>query len=373
MASAGKEETSVRLVVEHMLREFWRYFLLLLGIFTFIYLLVDLLDHIDNFIEYQSTIKEVALYYLYKTPFIVLQMGAISVLLAVVITFSLMHRNNEITALKAGGVSVYRLSLPFILVALFISLVNFALAEGVVPAANVRVYQLWNYEMRHNPASLIDQSSGKHLKAWYRAERAIYNVKRFHGDSGVIEGVSLYFFDDRFELIRRVDAKTGIYSDEQWTFYEGTDKSIAPGGRFKTETFDQKTILLPVKPADFRYVDKTADQMSLAELEAFIAKLKREGYETTYYQIDRQVKFSLPFVCTVLTILAVPLTLRQHREASMARGAAVGVGAAFAYLAFFAISRSLGHSETLPVLLAAWLPNIVFGLVGAYLLVTLRQ
>jgi len=362
----------VRIIVEYMLKEFWRYFLLLLGVFTFIYLLIDFLDRIDNFIEYKSTVLEVAAYYVYKTPFILLQMSAISVLLAVVIVFSTMHRHSEITALKASGVSIYRLSVPFILVALFISLINFALAEGVVPKANVRVYQLWNYEMHHGDKR-GQEHSNKRFKGWYRAERAIYNVRRFKPREKAIEGVSLYFFDDKFKLIRRVDAKRGVYVDGHWIFLQGMDKTVAPKGRFKIEKFDRKEILLPVTPKDFQYVDKTADQMSLAELDAFIAKLRREGYETTYYQIDRQVKFSLPFVCTVLTILVIPLTLRQGREASMAKGVAVGVGAAFAYLAFFAISRSLGHSETLPIVLAAWLPNIVFGLAGTYLLVTLRQ
>jgi lipopolysaccharide export system permease protein len=362
----------MRIIVDYMLKEFLRYFLLLLSIFTFIYLLIDFLDHIDNFIDYKSRWIEVGEYYLYKTPFIVLQMSSISVLLSVIITFAVMHRNNEITALKASGVSVFRVTIPFILLGLFISLVNFILAEGMVPAANARVNELWRYEMHHE-ANRPKMGAQRRYKGWYRAERAIYNVRRFREKAGLIEGVSLYFFDEEFKLTRRVDAQRGQYKDGQWTFFTGTDKTIGDKGHFKTSTFTEKQILLQVKPEDFQYEEKTADQMSLAELDAFIAKLKREGYDTTYYQIDRQVKFSLPFVCTVLILIAIPLTLRQNRESVMARGAAIGVGVAFAYLAFFAISRSLGHSQTLPIILAAWLPNIIFSLTGAYLLVTLRQ
>ena len=362
----------MRIIVDYMLKEFLRYFFLLLSIFTFIYLLIDFLDHIDNFIDYKSRWFEIAEYYLYKTPFIILQMSSISVLLAVIITFAVMHRHNEITALKASGISVFRVTIPFILLGLFISLANFVLAEGLVPAANVRVNQLWRYEMRHEESRAQAVSEARY-KGWYRAERAIYNVRRFRDKPGVIEGVSLYFFDEEFKLTRRVDAQRGVYQDGMWTFYSGTDKTIGDKGHFKTADFEEKQILLQVKPEDFQYEEKTADQMGLAELDAFIAQLKREGYDTTYYRIDRQVKFSLPFVCTVLILIAIPLTLRQNREAVMARGAAIGVGVAFAYLAFFAISRSLGHSQTLPIVLAAWLPNIVFSLTGAYLLVTLRQ
>ena len=139
----------MRIIVDYMLKEFLRYFFLLLSIFTFIYLLIDFLDHIDNFIDYRSQWMEMAEYYLYKTPFIVFQMSSISVLLAVIITFAVMHRHNEITALKACGVSVFRISVPFILLGLFISLINFVLAEGMVPAANARVDELWRYEMHH--------------------------------------------------------------------------------------------------------------------------------------------------------------------------------------------------------------------------------
>ncbi len=361
----------MRIIVEYMLNEFIRYFLLLLSIFTFIYLLIDFLDHIDNFIDYKSTWIEIGKYYIYKTPFIVMQMSSISVLLSVIITFAAMHRNNEITALKACGISVFRVTIPFILLGLFISLANFILAEGMVPTANAKASELWRYGMRHEENRPRIKPHQRY-KGWYRAERAIYNVRRFR-ENGVIEGVSLYFFDDAFKLTRRVDAQRGVYRDGQWTFYKGTDKTIGEKGHFRTTTFNQKQILLQVKPEDFNYEDKTADQMSLAELNAFITKLKREGYDTTYYQIDRQVKFSLPFVCTVLILIAIPLTLRQNREEVMSRGAAIGVGVAFAYLAIFAISRSLGHSQNLPIVLAAWLPNIIFSLTGAYLLVTLRQ
>lgn len=362
----------MRILAEYLIREFLRYFGLLLGIFTFIYLLIDFLDHIDNFLNYKSTFMEVLWYYIYKTPFILIQMSSISVLLTVIIVLSQMNRSNEITALKAGGVSVFRLSLPLILMALVVSLANFALAEGVVPYANSRVAALWAYEMHHEENKPRVKAHMR-FKSWYKADKAIYNVRRFHGATGIIEGVSLYFLDDSFHLTRRVDAKKGVFRNGQWTFMDGTDKTIGPKGQFKTTKFKEKQILLQAKPEDFQYVEKTVDQMSLAELDVFIAKLRREGYDTTYYQIDRQVKFSLPFVCTVLTLLAIPLTLRQNPESGMARAVAIGVGVAFAYLAFFAVSRSLGHSETLPVFLAAWLPSIVFSLSGAYLLVTLRQ
>ena len=361
----------MRVITQYALREFWRYFLLLLGIFLFVYLLVDFLDRVDNFIEYHSTAREVLAYYAFRMPWILLQSCAVAVLLAVIVSLSLMHRHNEITALKAAGISIFRLSLPFLLTALFISLITFVLSEGVVPLLNARAAQLWTYDMRHNEPE--NKAAFKRFKGWYRSERGIYQVRIIHGQDEVLEGVGLYFFDDDFHLTRRVDAWQGRYEDGEWTFIQGTDKVIGPDGLFKVDRFQRRTIFLPEKPADFAYTEKTADQMSLPELEAYIAQLRREGYETTAYQVDRQVKFSLPFVCTVLTLLAIPLTLRQSREASMARSVGLGVAVVFIYLVFFGLSRSLGQAGTLPVVLAAWLPNLVFGLSGAYLLVTLRQ
>ncbi len=313
---------------------------------------------------------EVLAYFAYKLPWIILQMGAVSVLLAVIVTLSLMHRHNEIVALKASGVSMYRLSLPFFLVALFISLLTFALAEGVVPYTNARASQLWHYEMRHHTEQ---KAYFKRFKGWYRSERAIYNIRRIHKKEGILEGVSLYFFDADFNLTRRLDAFQGRFHDGRWTFTDGVDKTLGPEGVTKVERFAKRDVILPERPEDFQYVEKSADEMSLDELDVYIAQLQREGYEATPYQVDRQIKFSLPFVCAVLTLLAIPLTLRQPHEASMARGVGLGVAVAFVYLVFFGLSRSLGHSGTLPVVLAAWLPNLIFALSGAYLLATLRQ
>jgi len=361
----------VRVLVQYLLGEFWRYFLLFLGIFVFVYLLVDFLDRIDNFIEYRSTGREVLAYYVCKMPFILLQTSAVSVQLAVIVTLGLMHRHNEIVVLKAAGFSIYRLSLPLILVSVFISLITFSLAEGVVPQANLKAHELWYFDMRHNEAR--SKARFSRYKGWYRSERAVYNIRRFLPNRNIIEGVSLYFFDDKYNLTRRVDAQRAVYQDGVWRFHQGTDKTIGPDGVFKVDSFEDKVLVLPEKPADFQYTEKTADQMSLAELDAHIAQLGREGYDTTAYRVDRQVKFSLPFVCAVLTVLAVPLTLRLNREASMAQGVGLGIGVAFVYLVFFGLSRSLGHSGNMPIFMAAWLPNIVFTLTGLYLLVSLRQ
>ena len=358
-------------ISRYVLATFLRYYGLLCGMFVFIYLLVDFLDRVDNFIEYRSTVHEVLLYFAYKMPFIILQMSSVSVMLAVVVTFSMMHRHNEIVALKAGGVSVYRLSWPVLLAAGFISLMTFVLAEGVVPQANLRSWQLWEYEMHHEERD--QQQYYRHFKGWYRSEHGIYNIRRFLKQDEVLEGVSLYFFDDSFSLVRRVDAYRGRFQGDDWHFTDGVDKTIGQGGVFRMEKFQERTVVLPERPEDFHHVTKSADQMSLKELEAHIVQLAREGYDPTPYVVDRQVKFSLPFVSAVLTLLVIPLTLRHSRDSSLVVGVGTGVAVAFAYLVFFGLSRSFGLSGTLPPALAAWLPNMVFGLVGLYFFATLRQ
>ena len=123
----------MKIVSEYILRELGRYFSLFLGLFVFIYLLIDVLDRVDNFIEYKSTLAEVGLYFLCKLPMIVLQMSAVSLMLSVIVTLCLLNRHNEFTALKASGISAFRLTLPLVLIGLFISLVNFTLSEGVIP------------------------------------------------------------------------------------------------------------------------------------------------------------------------------------------------------------------------------------------------
>lgn len=361
----------MRVVTEYMLREFWRYFLLLSGIFMFVYLLVDFLDRIDNYIEYHSTFRDILMYYVYRLPWIVLQMTAVSVLLSVIITLSLMSRNNEIVALKAAGVSVYRLAVPFLLVSLFISLITFALAEGVVPHTNARASQMWYYEMRHYKQN-SDTYEGK-FKGWYRSDHAFYNVDRMRKHDQVVEGVSLYFFDKNFRLTRRVEAETARYGPRGWVFYNGMDKAIGQGGTFKVDRFAERSILLPESIEAFRYAEKSADEMSLGELNEYIKNLREEGYDTTAYRVDRQVKFSLPLFTFVLTLLAIPLALRQAREASLAQAIGLGVAVTFAYIVIFGLARSLGLSGTLPVFLAGWLPTIIFTLAGTYLLVNLRQ
>lgn len=360
----------MKIISEYILRELGRYFSLFLGLFMFIYLLIDVLDRVDNFIEYKSTMAEIGLYFLCKLPMIVLQMSAVSLMLSVIVTLCLLNRHNEFTALKASGISAFRLTLPLVLIGLFISLVNFTLSEGVIPKASSRAWELWNYEMRHNKPK---HTLYKRFKGWYRSEGAIYHIRRLQQPENILHGVALFFFDHDFNLNRRVYAHRAEHDKEGWTFIDGLDKTIFQGGLFKTERFDRRRILIPEKGRDFAYIERGADQMSLAQLDRHIQQLSQEGYETRPYKVDRQLKFAMPFVSAILTLLAVGLTLRHRHDDSIARVIAEGVAVAFAYLVVVGISRSLGQSGALPILIAVWLPNIFFALIGAYWLVTIRQ
>jgi len=173
-------------------------------------------------------------------------------------------------------------------------------------------------------------------------------------------------------LEMRIDAEKGEWKEGRWLFHKLLITRF-PIGEFPTlEKVGQRVVDLPEKPDDLKMIQKNVAQMGYFELQRYIRKLQKEGYDATRYIADLHGKAAFPFVTVILAVIGITFSLRSERSGGVAQGIGAGLLIGFSYWLVYAFGLSLGRSGTLPPLLSAWFGNILFGIASVWLILRVK-
>ncbi len=339
----------------YITKEIIKFFLLVMVLVIGIYAIVDFFEKIDNFIEEGAPISRALFYMLLKTPFIVAQMVPVSLLLSIIIVLGFMNKSNEIIALKSSGVSIYTLLKPLIAIGLVTSIVLFFFSETVVPVTMSRANRIWLEEIKKKPSVV-----SREKKIWMRLGQSIVHIKYFNPSKQTIFGVTLNVFDRNFDLVRRLDATEGKFSEGKWVFYNLMEQILdKKSGKYRHAFFRSKIEKLDLTPDDLQKIVKKSEEMSFMELRHYIHKIKSEGYDASAYWVGLHSKISFPFVCLIFSMAGVGISMKCSRREAISLGITIGIVLVFLYWIFYSFCLSLGTGEMLPAVVAAWTANLV--------------
>ena len=210
-------------------------------------------------------------------------------------------------------------------------------------------------------------SSFTQEKLWYKSGQTLYNIRVLHPERQMMEGVTVFLFDRKFQLIKRLDARKGEWDGEAWIFSEGVFLQRRADGTFSMERFQRRRMKLNEQPQSFQHLEKSPEEMTLAELGSYVAKIKSEGYDATRYRVDFHAKIAFPFTSVIMALMGIGVALYQGKRGGLAVGVAVSIALAFIYVLLFQIVLSVGYAGNLQPLLAAWIPNVFFAMVSMFL------
>ncbi len=351
-----------------------------------IYLVVDFFERIDNFLEAGLTAGRTLVYLFYKIPFIIAQIAPLCLLIAVITVFGLMRRNNELTALKSGGVGLAVLVRPMIFLGLAASGVLFLFSETAVPLTADNANRIWYREVKKRSAVVSQKQN-----IWLKDRRMMVHIRHYQRNtsakpdtglpSPVIFGVSLYYFDAEFHLARRLDAKRGDYLGPAG-FDAGSGAEEAPGGRWRLtglmEQFrraedsaydihfpEERIMDLPLSPESLADVVRESGEMGILALYRHIRRVEEEGYDAASCRVDLHAKIAFPFVCLLLAVTGLSIGADRRIRHGLPASVSLGIGVAFLYFIFHSFCLSLGYGGVLSPPVAAWTANFVFICLGA--------
>lgn len=335
-------------------------FLLLLLVFTLFELLGDILRNQVSPLTVGEYLLNVAPFFLYNTT-------PLSMLLAVLITFGLLQRSNEITAIKATGISLYRIIVPVLLASLLVSGVLFLSDQLYLPYTNKRQDALRN-RIKGKPAQTYLRPDRK----WIFGQNSnIYYYQFFDPDRDVFGGISVYRFDPHtFQITNRISAERAHWSERmgRWVYEQGWERDLSGSAiqnyrRFDVATFPELT----EAPAYFKKEVKQSSEMSYDELRRYIHDLEQSGFDVVRLRVQLQKKIAYPLITLVMAILAVPFALSAGKRSAIA-GVATAIGIGVVYWTLSGLFEAMGNLSQLPPAVAAWSPDIVFGFIGGYLI-----
>ena len=353
---------------KYVLKEFYKLFAFCEVLFVFLFLMVDFLQKIDNFIEAKATKAAVLLYFAYKAPFMMVNMVPPAVLISVIILFAAMKKKNELTALRTSGLSLFSLSKTMILGSLFIVVGMFLVSETIVPYTSSKGYRIWNVDVKKQDPGLF---YGKE-EIWYRGGNAIYWIRQFNPKLKMMGNPTFYFFDSAFRVTKRIEGRKAVWEGDHWRVENGILQELKEDGHYGFTKFEAYPLSIRETPETFMRGAKKPEEMSYWQLKEYARMVKQEGYSNAKYLVDMNIKLAFPFISLILLTIGIPLALRV-KKGGTPLAVSIGMAVAFLYVLVLGVARSLGFGGILPPLFSAWLANLLFLFLGIYMMIHMER
>ncbi len=356
----------MRTLDRYVLAEFTR--MILIGALAFIavFVTLDMVENVDDFVDNDVGVLTVLKYYAFQIPYIFTLTLPVAVLISSLFTIGQMARLNELVAMKASGIRFARSIVPLAAAGLVASLVALSVAEFVEPGADAIVRSIKNNEIRKSSA---------------KTEPRIRSNVTYRGKAGLF-----YFapeYDTRLntmkdlvveqsqagKLIFRLNATEAVWKDSIWILSEAWVRWFSEDGEVERETYITQGSLPMVKdyPRDILREQRNPEEMSYRELARLVRKIDESGGDSAKYRVGLAMKMSFPFANLIVVLIGSPLSARLRRG-GLAVGVGTGLGLCFVYYGFVRVGQALGDHSVLPPLVAAWAGNVFFAVCGIVLI-----
>ena len=361
-----------RILDEYVVREFLNTFFLVLSSFVMLMLVFTFFELVGDILRNRIPLSTVGAYLVNLAPSMLYQIAPLAVLIAVLVTFGVLNRNSELIAMKATGISLYRLVVPIVTIAGALSVSLFLFDEFYLPQANRRQEALRSTIKGRPPQTFLHPEQKWIFGQPHAGEPGrIFYYQFFDPDRNEFANLSIFEFNPAtFEISRRVFAAR-VFWDQQagsWSFQNGWQRDI--GGSSVTDYREFKAAAFPEiheDPGYFKKENLQSQEMNFGQLDRYIGDLRQSGFDTMRLRVALWHKLAYPLVAIVMAVLAVPFALSMGRRGSLT-GIAVAIAVALAYWVVDGLFGAMGNVNYLPAALAAWSSDVLFALVGGYLL-----
>jgi lipopolysaccharide export system permease protein len=364
-----------------------------LAALTVIFVLVHLMDHVDVYLDHEAPWPTVGRYYLLQMPYNTLLTLPMAVLIATIISIGEMGRYGELTAMKSSGLSLYRITLPLVTFGLALTLGVLVLGETIVPRLNEQSNEVYEEEILDQPGDFEDFRGNF---VYQNPDGYTYLVRSmFVNDSG---GGSA----DQVEIQREMEDGTFLRINAPQMTWEGEmglwalrngELRVFPGPEADSATagadttaagrpIDERMFTFALlrspaisdSPQELLVESKDPEEMGYEDLVRYITDRERLGADTRQEQVDLHMKIAYPFANFVILIFGIALVGSASHAGR--QSATVGFGLALfltiIFWGFLRVGQGIGYGGALPPVVAAWLADGIFGLVGIVLLARAR-
>lgn len=366
----------MRLLDRHVSMQFLRAVFFAILAFSLMFILVDMIENLDEFLDQNVPPHIILLYYGYFLPRIFSLMVPVAVLLASLFVVGRLSNNNELTIIKCAGTSLMRFMLPLLGIGMLISLVMLGFDGWGVPRINALRLSLEREYLKKN----LIADSRYNLFFQERGDR-IVALEYFSEASATARHVQIQQFDgaDPTRMVQRIDAETMRWDAQRhaWTLSRGLRRWFIPDstrqGRERIAAFDSlRTGFSVITPEIILRMQQKPEEMELGQFRDYIERQRIAGSDLDRLLVDYHGKIAFPFASVIVVFFGVPFASVKRRS-GLAVQFGISVMLLFIYLVSQKLSQIFGYSGIIPAVFAAWVPNLLFLLAGVIAMVRVQK
>jgi LPS export ABC transporter permease LptG len=363
-----------QIVDSYILSSFLFYFSMILVSFIAMAEVYNFFELLSFIVKNSIPLTKVFAYLFFLMPKLIYEILPLSVLVGVLVTLSILTKQNEVTAFKACGVSVHRLGMPILFMSAVLGVGLFAFDYYYIPQANLRQEAL-RAEIKGQPVQTY-LSPDKWIFGQDQEHPRIYYYRYFEPSEKQMLGVSVYEIDRAsFQLTRQIGAERARWSPSlsTWVFVNGWSRDIAGVQEHNVQKFGATTFPELTEHPDYFLRDvKQEKQMNYLQLANYIKDLKQSGFDTVKLNVQYHKKFAVPVFALIMAMISIPFGFLIGNRGAMT-GIGVSIAIAMCYWGTSQFFEQLGNVNLLPAAMAAWTPDAIFALAGTYLLLRMRS
>ena len=347
------------LLDRYLIYSFIKKIISVLFIFVTIFLVVDLIEDVDKMLDFSLAFNQYSMIYFYSIPQYINIAFPMTILISTVMTFTLLQKNNEITALKASGISVLRLAIPFIVIGIFSSFAMFYFENGIVTQANTlksdleKKYYNKNNKKKNNTNILLQLADNRTII-----------IDKFNYRNKTAKNVSIQQFNEN-KVVSRMDIENLIWIENSWFAKNTIYRSFDNENIYKN--LPDSFVDIDLRPMDLIQSSIKPNEMDYWSLKSFIERLRINGKDNRKWLVDLYFKIAFPFSNIIMIIFGIALTIKRPRTNFL-----VGVGSSifviFIYYIMIKTGQTAGYSGIVSPLFSVWIANIIFLITGLLLL-----
>ena len=351
------------LLDKYIVTSFIKKMINILSVFVIIFLVVDIIEDIDKFLDYSITFKQISMLYIYSIPQYIHIAFPMAILISTVMTFTIFQKNNELTAFKAAGISVYRLTVPFLVIGIFFSIGMFFFENLIVTQSSTLKSTLEQKYFKNTKKRQINNNILVQLD-----QNQIISIENFNHRTNIAKNISIQKFNENI-MISRLDAESMKWNNESWIANNITFRSFESNSIFLP--IIDSTLKINISPMDLIEINTKPNEMNYWALNTFINRLKNNGREFRKWLVDLHFKTAFSFSSILMILFGISLSIRKPRSNLLA-GVGASVFVIFIYYIMIKSGQTMGYKGIMNPFLSVWSANIVFFLYGIYLLYKTR-
>ena len=360
----------IKILDQYIIRKFVTILFFTILAFIVIFVIIDLIENLDKFLSFDASFRQVFLYYIYYIPYIIILTLPVSMLLSSLFSIGSMAQHNEIIAMKTSSVSLYRILLPVLALAILISILSGFAGETLVPKSYRLRLDIYRYQIKKESRKI--KGSRSHIAIQDGNNRQIF--MQFY-DTSKKRGHRINIIQiEENKLIERFDAHFMQWDQENnnWLLINTTRRVLTD----TTEIINKIDTLVyarsNITPEDLLDIEILPEEMNYSELNRFVDKMLSLGADARRWLVDLYMKISYPLANFIIVLFGAPMAARKRRSGP-ALGFALALLISFVYFLFLRTGQVLGHKGDLSPWLGAWIGNIVFGIGAIIIMLKVRK